>query len=560
MKSVTVMNQKPVETLPAASYSPEQWRERFLRSLLIGAAVFGLIALIPALFSTPNQTLILVYVASYLILLAVIFIPFPYPLRASVFLFLLLAIGISGILENGIHSNADIYLLTFVAIATLLLSPRAGTLSLLISIATLATGAIAILGGHYHIMDPDSHPGNLEDWISGIATQLLLSVIVMAGIRQLRKGFIESSQNLAQAISGLAEERATLEQRVAERTRELEKKADQLNAAAYIAQQAAEIKNLDVLLPNVVQLISKEFGFYHAGIFLITQTGDYAVLQAASSEGGKRMLERGHRLRVGAEGIVGFVAAEKRPRIALDVGADAVYFDNPDLPETRSEIAIPMIARNQLIGVLDVQSTEPQAFHQSDLDILQTLADQIAVAIENVRLITESQALIHELESISRESARLSWQEQSKHKIPAYQYLPTGIRPASQGVSPGQAGHTLVVPILFRGTNIGKITLRRKPNQPPWSNNERQLANEVAAQAALALDNARLIQKTRESAWREQMVANISNQIRETLDLETVLRTSARELQRAFDLQEAEVQLQAGQDDSLENELILGGG
>lgn len=555
-----MMNLKSVETLPVSSSSPEQWRERFLRSLLIGAAVFGLIALIPALFSTPNQTLILVYVVSYLILLAVIFIPLPYPLRASVLLFLLLTIGISGMLENGIHSNADIYLLTFVATATLLLSPRAGTLSLLISMATLATGAIVILGGHYQIVDPESHPGNLEDWISGIATQLLLSVIVMAGIRQLRKGFIESSQNLTQAISGLAEERASLEQRVAERTRELEKKADQLNAAAYIAQQAAEIKNLDVLLPNVVQLISKEFGFYHAGIFLITQTGDYAVLQAASSEGGKRMLERGHRLRVGAEGIVGFVAAEKRPRIALDVGADAVYFDNPDLPETRSEIAIPMIARNQLIGVLDVQSTEPQAFHQSDLDILQTLADQIAVAIENVRLITESQALIHELESISRESAHLNWQEQRKRKIPAYQYLPTGIRPASQGVSPDQADHTLVVPILFRGTNIGKITLRRKPNQPPWSNNERQLANEIAAQAALALDNARLIQKTRESAWREQMVANISNQIRETLDLETVLRTSARELQRAFDLQEAEVQLQAGQDDALENELILGGG
>ncbi len=555
------MNEKPAETLSAAPYSPEEWRERFLRPLLIGAAIFGLIALIPALFSTPNQTLILLYIVSYVILLASIFLPFPYPVRASVFLFLILAIGISGMLENGIHSNADIYLLTFVAAATLLLSPRAGILSLLISIATLATGAIAILGGHYHIMDLNSNPGDLADWISGIATQLLVSVIVVAGIRQLRKGFIESSQNLEQAINSLAQERTTLEQRVAERTEELEKKADQLNAAAYIAQQAAEIKNLDILLPNVVQLISKEFGYYHTGIFLTTQNGDYAVLQAASSEGGKRMLERGHRLRVGAEGIVGFVAAEKRPRIALDVGADTVYFDNPDLPETRSEIAIPLIARNQLIGVLDIQSTEPQAFHQSDLDILQTLADQIAVAIENVRLITESQALIRELESISRESAQLSWQEQSKRKTPAYQYSPTGIRPLlQQGVSPDQAGHTLVVPIVFRGTNIGKITLQRKPNQPPWSNNERQLANEIAVQAALALDNARLIQKTRESAWREQVVASISNQIRETLDLETVLRTSARELQRAFDLQEAEVQLQAGQDDSLENEPILGGG
>lgn len=550
----------PIETLPAEYPSSKAWRDRFLRSLLIGAAIFGLIALIPALFSTPNQTLILGYIASYLILLAVIFVPLPYPLRASIFLFLILAIGVSGMLENGIHSNADVYLLTFVATSTLLLSPRAGTFALLISIATLTIGAIVILGGHYQILDPKTNPGNLEDWISGIATQLLLSVIVLAGLRRLRTGFLESRQNLTRVLTSLEQERATLEQRVAERTKELEKKADQLNAAAYIAQQAAEFKNLDVLLPNVVQLISQEFGFYHAGIFLVTEKGDYAILQAASSEGGKRMVERGHRLRVGAEGIVGFVAAERRPRIALDVGTDAVYFDNPDLPDTRSEIAIPLVAQHKLIGVLDVQSTEPQAFHQSDLDILQTLADQIAVAIENVRLITESQALIHELESISKESAWTSWQEQLRRKSLAYRYSPTGIQPLQAETAPKQEGHTLVVPIQFRGTTIGKITLRRKPAQPAWSNDERQLANEIAVQAALALDNARLIQKTRESAWREQVVSSISNQIRETLDLETVLRTSARELQRAFDLQEAEVQLQPSQDDSPENESILSGG
>lgn len=549
---------QPVETLPG-EYSPKEWRERFLRALLIGTAIFGLIALIPAIFSAPDQTLILSYIVSYLVLLAVIFIPLPYQVRAGVLLFLILAIGVSGMLEEGIHSNADVYLLTFVAITTLLLSPRAGTLALLISMAALAVGAIAILSGHFQILDADASPGNLEDWVSGIATQLLLSAIVLAGLHRLQAGFMEANQNLTKALDSLEEERATLEQRVVERTRELEKKADQLNAAAYIAQQAAEFKNLDVLLPNVVQLISQEFGFYHAGIFLVTEKGDYAVLQAASSEGGKRMLERGHRLRVGAEGIVGFVAAEKRPRIALDVGADAVYFDNPDLPHTRSEIAIPLVTQHKLIGVLDVQSTEPQAFHQSDLDILQTLADQIAVAIENVRLITESQALIHELESISRESTRVSWREQLRRKTPVFRYLPTSVQPLQTKTAPQQGGHVLVVPIQFRGTTIGKITLRRKPNQPDWSNNERQLANEIAVQTALALDNARLIQKTRESAQREQMVASISNQIRETLDLETVLRTSARELQRAFDLQEAEVQLQTSQGDTLEDDSTLRG-
>ncbi|MFZ5820211.1 MAG: GAF domain-containing protein [Chloroflexota bacterium] len=549
-----------VDTPELRLISPEEWRNRFLHSLLVGAAIFGLIALIPAFFSTPGQTLILVYIASYVTLLGVIFVPFPYRIRAGVFLFLLLALGISGLLEIGIHSNADVYLLAFVALTTLLLSPRTGILAIVVSITILIAGAIAILGGYYQIVDTTANAGRLEDWISGIATQLLLSVTVVAGLRRLRFGFIDSSKNLTAALQTLEEERASLEQRVAERTKELEKKADQLNAAAYIAQQAAEFKDLNTLLPNVAQLISKEFGFYHAGIFLVAEKGDYAILQATSSEGGQRMIARGHRLRIGVEGIVGFVAAEKRPRIALDVGEDAVFFDNPELPETRSEIAIPLIAQNRLIGVLDVQSVEPQAFTQDDVDILQTLADQIAVAIENIRLLTESRSLIHELETMSAENARQNWQEQLSSKIPGYQYSQTGIRLLQNEMPAANKNSVMIIPILFRGQRIGKITLQRKPNQPDWTTNERQLANEIAAQTALALDNARLIKQTRESALREQAVAEISNRIRETLDLETVLRTAAQELQRAFNLQEAEVQLNTRQDASTYSERADSGG
>ncbi|MFZ5909576.1 MAG: GAF domain-containing protein [Chloroflexota bacterium] len=549
-----------IDTPESELTSPQEWRNRFLHSLFAGAAIFGLIALTSAFFSISDQSLFIVYVVSYVILLAVIFIPFPYQVRGGVILFLLLAIGIGDILENGITSNADIYLLTFVAITTLLFSPRAGILAIAVSIATLIAGAMAILGGYYQLLDTTANAGNLEDWVSSITTQLFLSVIVVAGLRRLQLGFIESNEDLTQALRTLEEERTSLEQRVAERTKELEKKANQLNAAAYIAQQAAEFKDLSVLLPNVAQLISKEFGFYHAGIFLISEKEDYAVLQATSSEGGRRMIERGHRLRIGTEGIVGFVAAEKRPRIALDVGEDAVFFNNPELPKTRSEIAIPLIAQDRLIGVLDVQSTEPQAFNQDDVDILQTLADQIAVAIENVRLITESQVLIHELEMMSTEFARQDWQEQLSSKIPGYHYSQTGVRSLQQEAIPSNERYTMSIPILFRGQKIGRITLQRKPSQPDWTSNERQLANEIATQTALALDNARLIKQARESALREQAVTDISSRIRETLDLETVLRTAAQELQRALNLQEAEVRLTTPQDASTDSKRAISGG
>ncbi|HID89306.1 MAG TPA: HAMP domain-containing protein, partial [Anaerolineae bacterium] len=125
---------------------------------------------------------------------------------------------------------------------------------------------------------------------------------------------------------------ASLEQRVAERTAALSRRTLQLEAAATVAREAAAIRDVGTLLNKVVHLISDRFGFYHTGIFLLDEAKEYAVLQAVSSEGGRRMLERGHRLRVGEQGVVGYVAGTGEPRIALDVGKDAVFFDNPDLP------------------------------------------------------------------------------------------------------------------------------------------------------------------------------------------------------------------------------------
>ena len=122
--------------------------------------------------------------------------------------------------------------------------------------------------------------------------------------------------------------------------------------------------------------MSERFGYYHTGIFLNNETGQYAILQATNSAGGKKMLDREHRLEIGENSIVGYVAQNSRPRIALDVGLDAVYFNNPDLPGTRSEMALPLVVGGQILGALDVQSTESQAFSEEDSSTLQILAEQ----------------------------------------------------------------------------------------------------------------------------------------------------------------------------------------
>jgi GAF domain-containing protein len=156
-----------------------------------------------------------------------------------------------------------------------------------------------------------------------------------------------------------------------------------------------------------MDLISKQFGFYHAGIFLLDERDEYAVLQAASSEGGRRMLERGHKLRVGEVGIVGHVASTGEPRVALDVGEDTAHFAHPDLPNTRSEMALPLKVQDRVIGVLDVQSTHEAAFSEDDVAVLQTMADQLATAIANARLFEQVQRRARREQLIREITARI---------------------------------------------------------------------------------------------------------------------------------------------------------
>ncbi len=344
----------------------------------------------------------------------------------------------------------------------------------------------------------------------------------------------------------------TLEQRIAERTRDLEKRAVQLEAAARVARDALEIRDVRELLDRVVHLISERFGFYHAGIFLLDDRGEYAVLRAASSEGGKRMLERGHKLAVGKVGIVGYVAGSGEPRIALDVGADAVFFDNPDLPRTRSEMALPLKVRNRVIGVLDVQSEEPAAFTSEDVAALQTMADQIALAIENARLLEESYRTLQELERLYGERAREAWRLWTARRPSTYRYTgvevePLPTPPAQPSAAEGD-GHQLTVPLRLRGQVIGSILLRRTGEQPPWSPEEQRLAEEMGEQIALALESARLLEESRSRAIQEQMLSGISSILTRSLDMETLLHTAVEELARLPEVTEVAVYLGTGRE------------
>lgn len=338
-----------------------------------------------------------------------------------------------------------------------------------------------------------------------------------------------------------------LENQVVERTESLEKRASQLQAVSSVARAIASLQETSVLLPEITRLISRQFDFYHVGIFLVDEKGDFAYLKAANSEGGQRMLDRQHKLKLDMKSIVGFVTSRGEPRIALDVGTDAVFFNNPDLPGTRSEMALPLSIGGRVIGALDVQSEQSNAFTEEDIATLATLADQVAIAIENARLFGEASESLKESEKTIARYIKQEWGEFTRQvKNTGYLYDGTRTVP-SDGKSVGEKSKALpqtgrltlekdtgelVVPIRLRGQTIGYLEIRSKSGNRKWSQADLALLEAATERAALALENARLVTSAQRRASREHTIGEISTRIGTISDLEAIMQATVEELGR----------------------------
>jgi GAF domain-containing protein len=365
--------------------------------------------------------------------------------------------------------------------------------------------------------------------------------------RLLTGALQEQIREREQTVENLEKLRASLEQQVRERTAALARRSHQLQAAAYVAREAAAIQDLELLLDEMVRLISDRFSFYHVGIFLVDDAGDFAVLRAASSEGGQRMLERGHRLKVGQAGIVGHAARTGEPRISLDVADDLLFLVSPELAYTRSEMALPLKVRGRVIGVLDVQSEEEGAFTEEDLAILLTLTDQLALAIENTRLLRESGDHIREVERLLGRYRKDSWRALALQKKGwTYSYDGVDVLPK---VPSEQNGTTpdFFVPLHLRDEPIGRLGITMEGREP--TPDDVALARTIANQTSLALESAWLFQEAQRRATRDQLSSEISAGLRASLDIDSVLRTAVREMGDRLRL--AEVQVRIGSESVL---------
>jgi GAF domain-containing protein len=407
-------------------------------------------------------------------------------------------------------------------------------------------------------------------WIIDTAPLFLGLLAALAGRRQ--DAVYEANAALAIRESQMQTVQESVERQVHDRTLELEeanrqiaRRAAQLKTITELSEAIADVQDLNELLPAVTRLISEQFGFYHVGIFLVDRDREYAVLQAANSEGGERMLRRAHRLRLSV-GVVGFCAQTGQPRIALDVGTDAVFFNNPDLPETHSEVALPLEARGETIGVLDVQSTETGAFSAEDLQVLTALANQVSIALENARLLTEARAAYTQMQEVYNEFTRVEWSRAiAQTRQAGFRYQAGRIELLEnpmedpEVISAVEAGEVVVeqsngsaerrpvlaVPVKLRGEIIGVLHVESSDPVRQWQDEEVSLIQAVAERVALAMENARLFQDARRRAAKERLISEATSRISNAFNVENILQATAEELERVLGGSEISIQFQS---------------
>ncbi|MBN2387729.1 MAG: GAF domain-containing protein [Anaerolineales bacterium] len=560
----------------SADYNDEQGRKsrRLLQyALLIVVAVSIAVTIIDAIGGGRATTLYALGSLAILGSLAygLLFRGITWPARIVIPLGGLIAINYLLFVGNGIHDIAISAFSMAVILGGLTLGVRGAILFGILTTLSVVLVGVADMNG---LIASSFTETGISD-IAIIASVVMGSTLILSLMLNRLQQNIARMKATEEIVRQRTEEMETfssgLEKLVEERTVELqsanlrnERRAAQFEAIAQVARSITVMQDLDTLLENFTTLVGEPFGFYHVGIFLLDDNHRFAVLRAATSEGGKEMVRNGHKLEVGETGVVGYAAGTGRPRIALSVGEDAVHFANPLLPDTRSEMALPMRVGQEIVGVLDVQSTADRAFTQEDIAIFSTLADQISVAIQNVRSYQEAQRLLSESQRTISDYLQSFWQglrsiqpqlgyrisenivqplDRPLDTLPVLKALEQGIIVADEGQNASFA--SLAIPVRLRGEVIGVMDIR-VPERGTWDQDNIDIAEAVAERLSIAIETATLLQTTRSRAEIERATSDISGKISASTRFDSILRTAAEELSRVLGNSEVVVQIRPG--------------
>jgi GAF domain-containing protein len=401
--------------------------------------------------------------------------------------------------------------------------------------------------------------------VASTLIQWLFSSALITALREAQGGYsaaMHSQTLLQERADELATANALLQRRTL-----------QLQTAALVSSAAAlSALDLDALMQQVVNSIHDQLDLQHAGLFLTDETGEWAVLRAGTGEAGQQMLAHRYSVVVNPYSAVGWCIVNAQARITADAERITIV-DAIDpaqvtrlLPDTRSEAVLPLRSRGRLLGTLNLRSIQPNAFSADDVPILQTMADQIAVAIDNAQSFTRAQANLREFEEAQRRYVRERWSRfLPARTAPAYERTQPGVAALGGSMPPeveramiereivvlpdtgdGTAPAALVAPITLRGEVIGALGLHDAKDGREWTVDEIALIEAIADQMSLAIENARLLEETQQRAERERLIADITTRVRAYMDLEGIMQTAVRELGVALDADRAFIRLGPG--------------
>jgi len=460
---------------------------------------------------------------------------------ASILLVVILWVAVNGTAFYGAGVRDSSFIANFVVLLTAGLLVGWGA-AVSLSILTIAVG-IGLANAEVAGLSPSIYsPASpvIASYEMAVIFVIFAAFIylLISGLESAIKSAQAGTNQLEKANLELNNARVRLEENRNElliANEQLKRRAERMSTISNISKTITLVQQMERLLPSVVNTISQRFDFYHAGIYLLDDQKQFAMFRASSSEGGLRMLKRGHRIQVAGEGIIGLVAYRGEARIALDEGLNAVKFDNPDLPKTRSQIVLPLKAREVVIGVLDIQSAEPNAFTEEDISALLILADQAAIAIQNAHSSEQAEESLRRAETASQQLTGKAWKGYLEtFEQRGYRY--DGVKPErlkEAGFS-SESKNGLSIPVRLRGQTIGRLKLNPPEASRQWTEDEIAMAEATAERVALALEGARLLDDAQKRAARETFLSDVSAKLGASFQLDSILRDTVEELGQTF--------------------------
>jgi len=503
------------------------WRERFVFPLLIGTLIFGAAALIPAMISSTNVVLDSIFIISYLLTAVVTVIRFSYTIRMVVFLLSIYVLGISTLVTYNALGVGLFYFLALIIFSTMMLSIRAGIIAIVIDVITYLVLGWLMLNEWLLPLNPLSTPANLLDWISVGAATVMFGVVIIFGFRSLEREFFEAQKQIDTTLNILKEERNNLENRVQERTQQLRK----INE---IGRNVVEILDSDQIFSRASKFIEDEFDCYYTAFYLVDASDKWANLRFASGEAGKVLKENKHRIDLEGKSSVAKSIRSKTSQIASEI--NQIRLENPLLPYTRSQLVLPLLIGNTVLGVLDMHSSKENAFSAQEVDAYQNMANGIATAIENSRLFQEAQQSLAEMRATQRQYLQSAWDSLTSDRPLEYEL----------GEVDADSENALQVPLALRDQVIGEIQMA---SNAAWTPEQRNLVEAIVAQATLALENARLVEESQSSAAQERLTNEIIAKIWASANMDNILQTTVRELGRSLEATEVEIEVSMEEQD-----------